>query len=188
MKNRLLVLIILGILFHSYSCISVQAAEVKRKPLINNSSQPIEITSDRLEAFDEKKMVVFSGNAIVTQGSRVIKAEKILLYYKNESRGATGKSAVKGMGKAGELEKIDAKGHVTVTEGDRVVTGDDAVYYQDAQKIVMTGNAVMHQGKNVVQGDKIEVFLNENRGVVEAPVNKRVKATIYPTEKQEEKK
>ena len=51
----------------------------------------------------------------------------------------------------------------------------------------MTGNAVMHQGKNIVQGDKIDVFLGENRGVVEAPVTKRVKATIYPAEKQEDK-
>ena len=60
--------------------------------------------------------------------------------------------------------------------------------YSFAQKIVMTGNAVMRQGKNLVQGDKIEVFLNENRGVVEAAENKRVKATIYPAEKKEEKK
>jgi lipopolysaccharide export system protein LptA len=43
---------------------------------------------------------------------------------------------------------------------------------------------VMQQGNSIVRGDKIEVFLNENRGVVEAAENKRVKATIYPVEKK----
>ena len=186
MKKRLLILIMMGILFHSYPCAYVQAAEAKKKSL-PDSSQPIEITADRLEAYDEKKLVLFSGNAVATQGNRVIKAEDILLYYKKEGRGA-GKEGWQGMGKTGELEKIEAKGQVTVTQGDRVVTGEQAVYYQDAQKIVMTGNAVMRQGNNLVQGDKIEVFLNENRGVVEAAENKRVKATIYPVEKREEKK
>ena len=99
------------------------AAEMKKKPLIDNSSQPIEITSDRLEAFDEKKMVIFSGNAVVTQGSRIIKAEKIFLYYKKGNRGAAGKAVAQGAGRAGELDKIEAKGHVIVTEGDRMVSG-----------------------------------------------------------------
>ena len=183
MKKRLLALIIVGILFHSYPS---ACAEAKKK-FLPASSQPIEITADRLEAYDEKKLVLFSGNAVATQGDRVIKAENILLYYKKEGQGA-GKEGLQVMGKTGELEKIEAKGQVTVTQGDRVVTGEQAVYYEDAQKIVMTGNAVMRQGKNLVQGDKIEVFLNENRGVVEAAENKRVKATIYPAEKKEEKK
>jgi lipopolysaccharide export system protein LptA len=178
----------MGILFHSYSCSYVQAAEAKKKSLPDTSSQPIEITSDRLEAYDEKKLVLFSGNAVATQGDRVIKADNIILYYKKESRGTASKVAWQAKEKTGDLEKIHAKGHVIVTQGDRVVTGDEAVYYQDAQKIVMTGNAVMRQVNNLVQGDKIEVFLNENRGVVEASENKRVKATIYPAEKKEEKK
>ena len=168
----------------SYPCACIQAAEAKKKSL-PASSQPIEITADRLEAYDEKKLVLFSGNAVATQGDRVIKAESILLYYKGQGAGKEGWQVV---GKTGGLEKIEAKGQVTVTQGDRMVTGEQAVYYEDAQKIVMTGNAVMRQGKNLVQGDKIEVFLNENRGVVEAAENKRVKATIYPAEKKEEKK
>lgn len=186
MKKSFLILIIAEILLISYLCPYVQAAEAKKK-FLPDSSQPIEITADRLEAYDEKKLVIFSGNAIATQGDRVIKAESILLYYKRKGQSA-GNEVLQSMGKTGELEKIEAKGQVTVTQGDRVVTGEQAVYYQDAQKIVMTGNAVMRQGDNMVQGDKIEIFLDENRGVVEAVENRRVKATIHPVEKKEEKK
>jgi len=46
------------------------------------SDEPMEITSDRMEAFNESKLVVFSGNAMATQGSKILKSDKLLLYYK----------------------------------------------------------------------------------------------------------
>jgi lipopolysaccharide export system protein LptA len=52
----------------------------------------------------------------------------------------------------------------------------------------MSGNAIMQEGANVIRGQKIVVFLNENRGVVEAAENKRVTATIYPTDQKGKRK
>ena len=46
----------------------------------------------------------------------------------------------------------------------------------------MTGNAVMHEGANIIRGERIVVFLNENRGMVDSSDTKRVTATIYPEE------
>ncbi len=189
MKGRvcILIIIIVGLgFFHRVPAVCAGAADPGRKSLAD-SSRPIEISADRLEAYDEKKMVLFSGHAVATQGERVIKAEKIYIYYKRDGREA-GPDGLRKIGKAGDLEKLEARGHVSVTEGDRVVTGEQAIYYHDVQKIVMTGNAVMQQGSNIVRGEKIEVFLHENRGVVEGSDNKRVKATIYPVEKKEEQK
>ena len=48
------------------------------------SDEPIEITSNRMEAFNEKKLVVFSGNAIAKQGNKALKADQLNLYYKKE--------------------------------------------------------------------------------------------------------
>ena len=182
MKGRLLSLIIIG----CGCCVLgtdpfALGAELSKKTATDGN--PIEISADRLEAYDAKKVVLFSGNAVATQGDRVIKAEKIFLYYKKEQR-QSGREGLQDIGKTGDLDRIEAKGHVSVNQGDRLVTGDQAIYYQDSQKIVMTGTAVMQQGSNIVRGDKIEVFLNENKGIVEATENKRVKATIYPVEKK----
>ena len=145
--------------------------------------QPIQIVSDRLDAYHEKKLVVFSGNAVATQGDRTIKSDQLLFYYRKEP-GQQEKKASKNTGDMGELEKIEAKGNVSVTEGEKIVTGDDAVFFQDTQKIVMTGHAVMREGRNVIRGDKIVVFLDEDRGIVESNENKRVKAIIYPEDKK----
>ena len=98
------------------------------------------------------------------------------------------KVGAKDVGNTGDLERIEAKGHVTITQGERVVTGEDAIFYQDTQQIVMTGNAVMREGRNVIRGDRIVVFLNEDRGIVESIEKSRVKAVIYPEEKKDKKK
>jgi lipopolysaccharide export system protein LptA len=52
----------------------------------------------------------------------------------------------------------------------------------------MTGDAVLREGANVVRGDRIVVFLNENRGLVDGGENRRVTATIYPGESEEKKR
>lgn len=156
-----------------------------QKKLKMDKSQPIQIQSDRLDAYQEKKVVIFSGNAVATQGDRTIKSDRLLIYYKDRP-GGTEKKDIKDMGAAGDIERLEAQGHVTITETNRIVTGDHAVFYQDSQKIVMTGNAVMREGKNIIKGGKIIVFLDEDRGVVESSESKRVTATIYPNEKKEE--
>jgi lipopolysaccharide export system protein LptA len=147
------------------------------------SDEPMEITSDRMEAFNEKKLVVFSGHAMVTQGKNVLKADKLLLYYKNEP-GKKEKIGSIETEKAGELEKIEARGNVSLTQGNRVANGDEAVYYRDTNKIVMTGNAVLNEGKSFIKGDRVIVYLNENRGVVESNSQKQVKAIIYPQDRK----
>jgi len=156
----------------------------KQKPGVERD-QPIEIVSDRMDAYHEKRMVVFTGNAVATQGARTIRSDRLTLYYKEEKK--TAGVSNRETGGVGNLERVEAKGHVTITEGDRIATGDEAVFEQDSQKITMTGSAVLREGANIVQGDRIVVFLDENRGVVESAENSRVKATIYPAEKQEKR-
>lgn len=184
MKKILLVilmcLVVLPLTLHAKE--SVTKTKFKADP-----SQPIQIVSDRLEAFSEKKMVVFSGNAVATQGDKSIRSDRISIFYRKDAPDKPAKAG-KLQEDAGELERMEAKGHVRVTQGLRIVTGDEAVFYQDQQKVVMTGNAIMQEGANVIRGQKIVVFLDENRGVVEADENKRVTATIYPTDQKDKRK
>jgi lipopolysaccharide export system protein LptA len=154
--------------------------------LINkmNSNEPYEIISDRMDAFNEKKMVVFSGNATARQGDKVLKSDQLVFYYKKEA-GQAGKVGAKEIEMSGELEKIEAKGNVSVTQGERIATGDEAIYVQETGQIIMKGNAVLREGKNVIKGDRVIVYVNESRGTVESDPQKRVKAVIYPQEQKD---
>jgi lipopolysaccharide export system protein LptA len=148
-----------------------------------NRNEPIQIVSDRLEAYDEKKMVVFSGNAVAVQGDTSIRADSISLFYKKGSKPAGPEKAKSPAPGGGDLERVEAKGHVIISQGPKVVTGDFAVYFQDDQKIEMTGNAVLKEGRSTIRGDKVVVLLDEGRGYVEGGASKRVMATIYPSER-----
>ena len=159
-------------------------AQKKKESL--DRKQPIQITSDILEYFNDRRLVVFSGNAVAVQGDVVIRSDKLLLYYKKAADEEKPKEA-QDLQQTGDLERIEAKGRVNVTKGTRVATGDEAVYEQDAEKIIMTGNAVMREGKNVVRGHKITLLMREDRGIVEPQERKRVTAVIYPSEKKEGK-
>jgi lipopolysaccharide export system protein LptA len=103
----------------------------------------------------------------------------LILYYK-KGTGKKDKTGVKAIEGTGDLEKIEAKGNVIVTQKARVATGDEAVYFQDSGQIIMTGNPTLRDGKNLIKGNKVVVFVNEDRGVVESDPEKRVKAVIYP--------
>jgi len=128
---------------------------------IIKNNEPIEIISDRMEAFNEEKMVVFSGNASAKKGDVVLKADQLFIYYKNET-GKIDKTGIKVIEGGGELDRIEAKGNVIVT-----------------------------QGKNLITGCKVVIYINEDRGSVVPCTtgnNERVKAIIYPQEKKEGEK
>lgn len=156
---------------------NLNAEDIVAKKQKIDRGQPIQIVSDRLDAYNEKKLVVFSGNAIATQGDKVISSDQIKLYYRKAPRNEV--RSFQNDGELTDLEKIEAKGKVTVNLGDRIATANEAVFYQDTQKIVMIGDAVLREGRNIVKGDQIVVFLRENRGVVESSGTGRVKAVIY---------
>lgn len=162
------------------ACLSAEKTGAESKPK-TEEDQPIQIVSDRLEA--DKRTAVFSGNAVATRGDMTLKSDRLSLHYKEGLGGSTGPGGIERKG----LEKIEAKGNVTMVQGDRIVTGDDAVFYQDTQRIVITGSAVLQEGKNIIHGGKVVIFLDENRGIVERTENKRVRATIYPAQKREKR-
>jgi lipopolysaccharide export system protein LptA len=161
--------------------------EINPKKNLVDRNTPIQIVSNRMDAYNEKGMVVFDGNAIATQGDRTIRAATITLFYKKKAESGGKPEPDADIRKSGDLDKIEAKGNVRITQGERVVTGNEALYLQDAQKIIIKGNAVLSEGKNVIRGEQVMVFLNENRGVVESNPGERVNATIFPSGKKESK-
>jgi lipopolysaccharide export system protein LptA len=166
---------------------TLQGQDKRSQWLKEGGNRPIEIVSDRLDAYREKDLVEFSGNVVATQGDRVIRSDSLMLYFKKKE-GVQGAAKGAAAAAAGDIDRIVSEGNVRITEKDRIVTGDQAVFHADEQRIVVTGNPVLREGSNVVTGDRVVVLLNENRGVVEGSSENRVKATIYPDESKGKKK
>jgi lipopolysaccharide export system protein LptA len=165
------------------------AQDNSNKQKIIKKNEPIEISYDRMEAFHEKKMVVFSGNATAIQGDVVLVSDQLFFYYKNE-QDKKDKIGTKEIETSGELDKIEAKGNVVITQKERLATSEEASFNQESGQIIMTGNAYLREGKNTIRGCKIIVYTNEERASVvpcTSGKNERVKAVIYPQKNKESK-
>ena len=70
-------------------------------------------------------------------------------------------------------------GNVRIDNGARYATGGRAIFDQGRRTLVLTETPVLHDGQNEVAGDRVIVYLDEDRSVVEGG-RKRVKAVLYP--------
>jgi len=175
---------LLGIMLLTSVPLFAEETASPSKENIISQGEPIEINSDRMDAYNREKLVKFSGHAVVKQGDKLLKADELRLYYKEEPKKQTGKMK-KPFDASGIMDRISATGNVSSTQGERTVTGDEAAYYHEKGEVIITGNVVMREGKSVVKGCRVTIYLNENRGKVEQcepGAKQRVQAIIYPQE------
>lgn len=134
-------------------------------------SAPINIISDRMEADSKEKWIEFIGNVVAKQEDSIITAERLKIFYISDNGDATDSETIK---------KIIADGNVNIVTGTKRAAADHAVYTVDSHVLVLTGNSRAWSGKNIVTGNKITLFLNENRSIVESGEEEQVEATFYP--------
>ncbi len=151
------------------------------KALADSSSKkgPMVITSKTLELDDELKTVTFTGSVNAKNADFLIKCNKMVIYYHKTQSGS--KNTPETGNKIDRIVAIDNV-RITRTQGGEA-TAQKAVYYQKDDKIVLTGKPVIKQGKSFVEGDRITLYLKENRSIVESNHQKRVKAIIFSKHK-----
>ena len=152
-----------------------------------NRKEPINITSDSLEYDYKTNVVVYRGDVIAIQGDMKVRSDTLTVTLTGrDGTGAPGApehdaDPAKANGQAGgqKVQEIVAVGHVRIDNGTRWATGGRAVFEQASRTLVLTETPVLHDGPNEVAGDRVLVYLDENRSVVEGG-RKRVKAVVYP--------
>ncbi len=139
------------------------------------NEQPIVIKAKSLEMDDARRTITFRGKVHATEKDFVITCEEMVVYYLSSNNQAQEK------GVGAKIQKIVAKGGVKIQRAQGgVATADQAVYFWDEEKLVLTGSPEVTQGNDFVKGDKITLYLRENRSVVEGSDGEMVRAVIYP--------
>lgn len=139
---------------------------------------PMVIKSKSLELDDQKKEVTFRGSVHATRDDFEIDCDQMLVRYDASSK-ASGEDMA-----GARIKEIVATGRVVIrrVQGG-VATAERAVFFQGDEKVVLTGKPVVKQGNDLVEGEKITIFLKENRSVVEGSQDSQVRAVIYPRNK-----
>jgi lipopolysaccharide export system protein LptA len=119
------------------------------------TEEPILITSDQVEYLDKKKEGEFIGNVKAIQGKMTLTSSKIKVILEPDGK---------------KIRQIVATGKVKIVQEDLVATSEQAFFYNDEQKIILTGSPQAFSRNNKFSGEKVTIFLKENRIIIETKV------------------
>ncbi len=133
---------------------SVRAAEPVADATAEAPKQT-EITAAHLSFDYEKMQAFFEERVVVLDPSMKLESDKLWVLMDQKSQ---------------QISTAKAVGNVKITEKDRVATGDQAEYNAREGKLVLTGNAMVQRGKEVLRGTKITFWRGDNRIECERPM------------------
>ena len=134
-------------------------------------SAPVTVDADQLENIQKEGLVVFSGNVVASQNSSTQWADRMEVYLDD---------------KGDRIVRTVSTGNVRILTRDcRSGTAKRAEYYDAEQRVVLIGNARVWRDENVVTGERITIYLAEDRSLVEGGQQERVKAVFYPKSQDE---
>jgi lipopolysaccharide export system protein LptA len=158
-----------------FSAVPVSAAEPTKETSSKkgsttfefNKKDPIYITADWMEVDQTKNTITYKGRVVAVQNDMTMRSETLTAYYDPEMK---------------QMKQIVAQGKVNATQGNRIATGEKAVFDNTAKTVTLTGSPVMRQGNSQVSGVKVVYFMEQDRAVAEGDDKVRVQATVFPEE------
>ena len=131
------------------------------------SSQPIAFGADDGEQTTDR--ISLRGRAEITQGQNRLRAEAITAFRDAQ----------------GEFTRVEATGTVYFVTPTQTMRGDRAVYTLSNGELVVTGNVILNQGKNVLTGGQLTYNVNTDAATMSgaprgAGAGSRIQGVFYP--------
>jgi lipopolysaccharide export system protein LptA len=142
---RISLLITAAVLLTAGASVAAQRGKAVR-------GEPIMITSNRMEADKLGDKVTFTGNVTLKKEGMTLSSDSMVVYYDAGSKG---------------IREIQAHGNVVVRKEGRVALSNDASYFSREEKIILTGEARIIENESQIGGDRIILFLHDDRSIVE---------------------
>jgi len=114
--------------------------------------KPVIITSETLTADNKNSTAIFEGSVVAKTDDITMYSDKMTVFYDNTKNKVT---------------KIHALGHVKVRKEERALFSDEAIYIEEDEKIIFTGNPKAVDGENVISGTQIIFYLKDDRAEVQ---------------------
>jgi lipopolysaccharide export system protein LptA len=132
--------------------------------------KPVTITANRMEVNRKLHIAVYIDNVVVKKEDTTIYARKMEFLFDDKME---------------EIQKMTAEGGVRIVDPEKTATSDKAIYLNDKDILILTGNAKVWQGDNVVTGSKMTLLRQEDRSIVESEGKGRVTSVFYQNKEEE---
>jgi len=130
-------------------------------------SSEIDITSDKMQVFESEGLVVFTGKVFGVRGDLKVWCDQMYVYYTTTQEGKR------------EVSKVVALGKVIIEKGKWKAYAGKAVYFKNQEKLVLEETPKVWHDKNLVEGDIVTIYFNEEKSEVLAKDQGRVRARVY---------
>lgn len=169
---------------------TVSATETSLSKPLSDARNSTTITAQKMTVRNQESKAIFEGAVVLTKGTLVVHSDAMVVSFRPSDQPAVAAKpgdqktpgtteiagAEKGMRTGTDtlpimanrsVSMIEATGRVRIQKADGKATCRKAVYYQDEEKIVLTGDPVAWQKGTRVTGKQITMYLAEERSVVE---------------------
>ena len=124
--------------------------------------KPIEILADSMEWNKQLGQAIATGNAKAIQDQTTIKANKIIAVLNEDNNQ--------------QIKELKAIGKVVFLKDKQLATGDQATYYINEDKVIITGNVELKRDGNIIKGEKLIIdFLSGLSKMESSGKNQKVK-------------
>ncbi len=149
------------------------------------------ITSKKMTVKNQDNQAVFEGTVVLIRGALIVHSDRMVVMFRGQDAPASadqnGRGAVKGAVPSKgpdampavsnrSINQIVATGRVKIKKESGSATCEKAIYYQDGDKLVLTGDPVAWDKGTRVSGRQITMFLAEDRSVVEGNSHVRLES------------
>jgi lipopolysaccharide export system protein LptA len=117
-----------------------------------NMREPLVITSNRMDAEKLGDKITFTGDVTLKKEGMTLSSDVMTVRYDTGSK---------------NISEVEAHGNVVVRKVGRVAFSNDALYSSDEETIVLTGKASIIENDNKLGGEKITLFMADDRSVIE---------------------
>lgn len=148
---------------------------------------PTTITAKKMTVRNQDSQAVFEGSVILTQGTLMVYSDKMVVSFSpqptdakkgepEEIKKSDPSSTAKPIGKGADgmpgssgrsVKQIEATGHVRIEKETGNATSNKAVFDNSRRVVTLTGDPVAWEKGTRVSGEKIVIYLDEDRSVVE---------------------
>ena len=147
------------------------ASQSAAKKKADDRNAPVTIDADQMESFRKESLVVFTGNVVARQNDSVQYADRMEVYLDE---------------KGDRVLRTVSTGNVKIITRDcRIGTAKRSEYYDAEQRLELIGNARVWEGDNVVTGERVTIFLSQERSLVQGGRGERVKAVFVPKDEKQ---
>ena len=111
---------------------------------------PIKILADRMEGDEKRRVTIYRGDAVITQGTLKITGETVKIYFSSDDEFVKLVSEGSRRKPAHVHQLPDGKDEYQTAEAMKVE------YFADQSLIVLSGRAVYGQGSDQIRADRIQ--------------------------------